>query len=430
MSYAKKTLVAVSALLPAILAATLAGAQPSETPAAGTGPFGEAGLKNVTLDETSGTVEAALIAISKQTGLGLAMTAAKADLEKPLTLVISDRPAGEVLDIIQASTDLELEMRDGILLVRSRAKPPSPEPGAAPQKDEPRTTADDDGGGARRWFDHPRWHKQKKRVEFGGPVVVEKGEHLHSAVSIGDTTTVFGHLDQDAVSIGSSVFVKSGAVVEGKAVAIGGKVVIDPGAVVEDEAVAIGGKVEVAEGGEVDGDRVSIPMPLPAMGGLAGAFGGLLVLHIMGAITRSIVFFGLALLLVWLIPRRLEVVEEYMREKPGISVLSGFLVFAALVPLFIVLAVTIIGIPLIPIAAIMLTGLVILGVAAVISWLGYKVPLFKENKTPVKAVIIGFVAFTIINLIPLLGCLFLMVATFAGVGAAFQSRFGGRPRTA
>jgi hypothetical protein len=255
---------------------------------------------------------------------------------------------------------------------------------------------------------------------------VEKDEHLATAVSIGDNTTVIGHVDEDAVSIGGTLTVKSGGVVERSAVAVGGRVIIEPGAVVGDDAVAVGGTVDVAEDAVLEGDRVSIGMPVPVVGGIAGAVGSILMLNLLGAIARSVVMLAIALLLLWLIPKRVDTVKAYMVDKTGISVLSGFLLFIALVPLFIVLAITIVGIPLIPVAVVVLIALLLLGLTAVIAWLGDKMPVFKANRTPIKTILIGFVVFMLINIIPLIGCLFLLVAAFAGVGAAFQSRFGGR----
>ncbi len=428
MPYTITNCIGVIASVSALLVSPLSVAQSAVPPAesAGADRWGELG--NVTLDETLDTVEAVLIAVSKQAGFGLAIPAATEELAKPFTMVISDRPAGEVLDIIEESTPLHLEMKNGILLVRTEksADPTAPAKGTEEGltisvKEDPN---DENGFNIHARYKHPEEsRRRKKRVKFNAPVVVEKDEHLRTAVSIGGDTTVFGHLDRDAVSIGGNVTVKSGAVVEGTAVSVGGKVIIEPGAVVEDKTVSVGGKVEVAEDAE-GGDQVSLPIPLPMLGGLAGAAGGLIVLHILGAIARSIFLFALALLLVWLIPKRIETARKYIKKKPGISILSGFLVFAALIPLFVVLALTIIGIPLIPVVALILAALIIFGLSGVISWLGYRLPVFRENKTPVKAIIIGFVAFTLLNIIPLVGSVVLILATLAGVGAAFQSRFG------
>jgi hypothetical protein len=138
--------------------------------------------------------------------------------------------------------------------------------------------------------------------------------------------------------------------------------------------------------------------------------------------------FALALLLLWLMPQRIEGVVDYFTQKPGVSILSGLLLFVSVIPLFIVLAITIIGIPLIPIAALILMALAVVGLSAVMVWVGRRVPFFsKSGRGPIKALLLGFVVFLIVNIIPFFGGLFFLIVALLGVGAAFQSRFGGRP---
>ena len=397
----------------------------------------DVGDRQVTLALARGTVSDAFLSISEQTKLQLAISADEKDLQKTFTLMVNNQPVRETLQVITALTNLKAEIRGDVLLVQSKDAETAAAPAESASTESPREASDEaadadkDSHGFKSWkerfAEHRQfWQKRKKRVEFGRPVVVEKDEHLATAVSIGDDTTILGHIDEDAVSIGGTLTVKSGAVVERSAVAVGGRLIIEPGAVVGDDAVAVGGTVDVAEDAVVDGDRVSIGIPLPTVGGIAGAVGGILVINLLGAIARSVILFAIALLLLWLIPQRVSTVKGYLVQKPGVSLLSGFLLFLALVPLFIVLAITIVGIPLIPVAVVALFALMLLGLTAFIEWLGDRTPVFKNRRTPLKALAIGFVVFMLINIIPIFGCLFLLAAACAGVGAALQSRFGGR----
>src|SRR5262249_53940055 len=54
----------------------------------------------VSIDQPRGTILDALSAIAKQTGWSLVVTAPESATKRPLTLQVSNRPAGEVLDLV------------------------------------------------------------------------------------------------------------------------------------------------------------------------------------------------------------------------------------------------------------------------------------------------------------------------------------------
>ena len=163
----------------------------------------------MTLDIAGGTVSDVLLAISKQTELALAISADEADLQKTFTLVVTAKPVNEVLEILRSTANLDMEMKSGVLVVRSKgeaAVPAEIENGGV-DKEYGADRRRRNRGGHRSWrerFDEQQqfWKKRKKRVELGAPVTVNKDEHLETAVSIGDNTTIAGHIDKDAVSIG------------------------------------------------------------------------------------------------------------------------------------------------------------------------------------------------------------------------------------
>jgi hypothetical protein len=229
-----------------------------------------------------------------------------------------------------------------------------------------------------------------------------------------------------AVAIGGSVTVLG--VVNGEAVAIGGSVTLEPGAVVKGEAVAIGGKVEVKPGARLDGDRVSIGGSLKGaidfFTGVATGSVAWFLYSVVGTFVRALILFLLALMIVSFMPQRLERIQTYMSENPGSSVLGGIGVAIGFVPLCVLLAITIIGILLIPFALLALIAIHVVGLTAFMVWLGYKIPLFQEKKTPIVAMTMGLVVITLIDLIPVLGSLLVTAIAFVAAGAVLLSKLG------
>ena len=69
----------------------------------------------VSIDQPRGTVLDALSAIAKQTGWSLVVTAPESATTHPLTLQVSKRPAGEVLDLILEAGSLRASFAEGVL---------------------------------------------------------------------------------------------------------------------------------------------------------------------------------------------------------------------------------------------------------------------------------------------------------------------------
>src|SRR4030095_2823139 len=79
----------------------------------------------VTIDQPRGTVLDALSAITKQTGWGLVVAAPESVTTRALTIQVSNRPAGEVLDLVLEAGSLRASFAEGVLQVRSGAPPAS-----------------------------------------------------------------------------------------------------------------------------------------------------------------------------------------------------------------------------------------------------------------------------------------------------------------
>src|SRR5437899_91623 len=215
----------------------------------------------VSIDQPRGTVLDALTTIAKQTGWSLVVTAPESATTRPLTIHVSKRPAGEVLDLVLEAGSLRASFADGVLRVRSDT-----------------TAASGDS-----------WRERRRE---------RRGRH-------GSERGVFGQ----SLTIGADETVN-------KAVAIG-----------------------------------ALPF---------------------------------------------------------------------------VLAVTIIGIPLIPVAAMLLLALFLFGFTVSSGWLGDRMSVSQENKTPVKSVAQGGAILVVVGLLPWIGTAALVLAAAVSAGAALLSRFGRR----
>jgi hypothetical protein len=437
-----------------VLAPTASNAQEARAPEDGTDTGivqGEwpARLRPVSLRLDDGTVAQALQTSAEQAGIGLVLEDVAAASARRLTLRLQKRPAREVIELLLRSGGLRARVEGGILFVQGPPPPvtepaPAPAPPAvpptgeagkdeAPADDNARMEQDEDstraevllgpGGLSVKARKGERRHKKMRggnrdeRVQVGKSLRIEAGEEVDSAVAVGGSLTVAGHVREDAVAVGGSVTLEPGATVDGDAVAVGGSVTLEPGA-------------------ELGGDRVGIGGPLGSLiSGVAGGFdgddvpwGALVLLHTLAKLMRVAVLFVIGLLIVSFAPRRYARIREYMTARPGKSALAGLIILLATVPLCVLFAVTVIGIPLIPFLLLLLLALIVFGLTAFLTWLGDKVPLFKGRKTPVAALAIGVAMFFLVSLVPLVGSAVLTVFSFFGAGAAFLTKLGAAPK--
>jgi hypothetical protein len=347
----------------------------------------------VSIDQPRGTVLDALSAIAKQTGWSLVVTAPESATTRPLTLQVSKRPAGEVVDLILEAGSLRASFADGVLRVRADA--------TAVSRDS--------------WRERRRERRGRhgsERVVFGQSLNVGTDETVDKAVAIGGSVTIAGHVRRDAV-------------------AIGGSVTLLPGARVEGDAVAIGGAVSVAEGATLEGDNVSLGETIPTTVGsmtrwVVGGPHMFSMFSFASRLTRAVLLFVIALLIAVAFPGALTRIGAYLVNRPGLSALSGVAILLGFVPLCVLLAVTIIGIPLIPVAVMLLVALFLFGFTVSAAWLGERMPVSQERKTPIKSVAWGGAILAVVGLVPWIGMAALILAAAVSAGATLLSRFGRR----
>lgn len=253
------------------------------------------------------------------------------------------------------------------------------------------------------------------RVQFGGNIVVAQDERLSgNVVAIGGSVTVDGMVDGDVTAVGGRVTVTGQ--VRGDVAAVGGDVVLQSAARVSGAATAVGGEVQRSPGAEVGGDITSVPF-------VPGLFPFAVILGIVQGISLLVTLLLAAILSVAIFPTQVQVVERTMEQAPWASIGVGLLTFVLLVVLAIPLIFTIIGLPL---ALLGFLVAALFGSAALGALLGRRIlSAFRAGPTThIVAAIAGILIIWVISLIPILGGLFLFVATLFAVGAVALSRFG------
>jgi hypothetical protein len=349
----------------------------------------------VSIDQPRGQVLDALGAIAKQAGWTLVVTAPESATTRPLTLQVSKRPAGEVLDLVLEAGSLRASYADGILRVRPDA-----------------TAASADS-----WRERRRERRGRlgpERVVFGRSLMIAADETVDKAVAIGGSITIAGHVRRDVVAVGGSITLLPGARVEGDAVAIGGAVSIGEGAALEGDNVSLGGRIPTVVGSIVRG----------SVGSMRSMFG------VASRVTRAALLYVIALLIAAAFPDASTRIRTYLVKRPGLSALGGIVILLGFLPLCMLLAVTIVGIPLIPVAALFVLVLLLIGFTVSAGWLGERMPVSQENRTPVKSVARGGAVLAVIGLLPWIGTIVLILAAAVSAGAALLSRFGRRTEMA
>src|SRR5262249_54488473 len=147
-------------------------------------------------------------------------------------------------------------------------------------------------------------------------------------------------------------------------------------------------------------------------------------------LTRAALLFVIAVLIAVAFPGALMRIVTYLVNRPGLSALGGLALLLGFVPLCVLLAVTIIGIPLIPVAVMLLVALFLFGFTVSAAWLGERLPVSQEHRTPGKSVAWGAAILVVVSLIPWIGTAALIIVAAMAAGATMLSRFGRRAEIA
>lgn len=270
----------------------------------------------------------------------------------------------------------------------------------------------------------------KQRVGTGGPVHVEKG-------TVVDT----------AVAYGGPVVVEEGAIVEGDAVSFGGDVILEKDALVRGDAVAFGGSVVKGEGAEVRGDAVNFggtglgsamarsmvktqrAQDVTSSSDGAKSSGGSAAGNRVAAfLLQFAVLFGLGFLMTMFAPQRMKAIEANIRAEPVKNGLAGFLGLLAAIPATVLLVLTLVGIPVAIVLWPAIAFFIAVGLVAIANRLGTVLPTGRMRKTQALVLAVGTLALMLVSLIPVLGKMAVGAAAFIGLGAIIRTRFGQQSR--
>ena len=235
----------------------------------------------------------------------------------------------------------------------------------------------------------------------GRDITIAEGQQIDNAVAVGGQITVDGLVAKNVLAIAGSVVLTRNAVVRGKVIVIGGVIARGSGSLVYGDIT------------EVNSTTLSEAVHSAMRGELEGWS---LILNIISLCFFAIILI-VTLIMTLLIPRSLALIANAIEASKLKSFLLGFLATLMIVPFFMLLAISIIGIFLIPLAFTAIVLAAIIGFIAFSSLLGnfiitrifrgYKKSLVKETLVGVSLLwILGWIPFYIGMLIKVLAITF------------------------
>jgi len=247
----------------------------------------------------------------------------------------------------------------------------------------------------------------KNVFKAGSDIAVEEGQKVNNIVCIGGQVTVNGLVEQNILAIAGSVVLTHKAVVRGNVVVVGGVVVRGSGSqifgdITEINSSTLSDAINSAMRGELDGWS--------------------LILNIISLCFFAIILI-IALIMTLLIPRSLAIIANAIQTNKIKSLLWGFLTTLMIVPFFMLLAISIIGIFLIPLAFTALLLAAIVGFIAFSSLLGNFIitKIFHGyKKSLVKETLVGLSLLWILGWMPFyIGLLIKVLAITFGLGGVW-----------
>ncbi|MDD4356535.1 MAG: hypothetical protein PHN98_04715 [Smithellaceae bacterium] len=238
----------------------------------------------------------------------------------------------------------------------------------------------------------------------GRDVTVKQGEKVENVVVVGGQATINGLVEQNVIAVGGSVVLTNYAVVRGNVIVVGGIVAKGSGSLVfgditEVNSTTLADSINSAMRGELEGWS--------------------LILNVISLCFFAIILI-IALIMALLMPQSLDAVVSAIRTYTLKSFFWGFLATLMIMPFFMLLAVSVIGILLIPLAFTALLLAVIIGFIAFGSLLGNMIitKIFPgHQKSIVKETLVGLCLLWLLGWIPFyIGMLIKALAITFGLG--------------
>ena len=246
--------------------------------------------------------------------------------------------------------------------------------------------------------------------KIGEDVLIEEGSRVNHVLTINGQITVTGTVEGNVIAMGDSVVLTRKALVKGNVVVLGGVLVKAKGADVQGTITEINSS-NISE--------VITHVLSDEWEGWSWVF----------AIFSLTIFFSIliiAILMVLLIPKPIQVIAASIREETMKITLWGLLGLVLVVPLAILLTVSVIGIVLIPLEMILVVVAGLLGLIAVSQLVGRKLyALFKRPGQHIcRETFWGLVVLWSVGWIPYIGWMIKVLALMMGLGAVIYTRFG------
>ena len=238
----------------------------------------------------------------------------------------------------------------------------------------------------------------------GRDITVEKGEDVENVVVVGGQATINGLVEQNIIVVGGSAVLTNNAVIRGNVIVVGGIVAKGSGSLVfgditEVNSATLADSINSAMRGELEGWS--------------------LILNVISLCFFAIILI-IALIMALLTPRALDAVVGAIRTSKLKSFFWGFLATLMIVPFFMLLAISVIGILLIPLAFTALLLATIIGFTASGSLLGNWIitKIFRGyQRSIVKETLVGLCLLWLLGWIPFyIGMLIKALAITFGLG--------------
>jgi hypothetical protein len=282
-------------------------------------------------------------------------------------------------------------------------------------------------------------------VKVGRDITVEEDEKIDGdVVVVGGDVSVKGTVLGGVVAVGGDVFVDSTAVIEGDAVSVGGKVEKEPGAVIKGEKVRVGFLPK-----KFFKPTPSVVFPPIHMFRLPPLFGDFRGLALFARIIKIMLLLFLGIVVISILPKNVAKVKDKVRQEFLKSALIGLAAEILVIPIFLLLIVTIIGIPVaILVEPLLILAALILGYTGISYFIGEKLREGTSLKpeSPVMTLVIGILAvesvlllarvvgifghflFAFSWILTFVGWTIWYVAITVGFGASILTRLGTRPK--
>ena len=259
-------------------------------------------------------------------------------------------------------------------------------------------------------------------VVLGGALDVRAGGRIDGDVTVfGGNSSVDGRIDGNLAMVGGNLTLGSEAVVDGDLVTFGGNVTQDEGAVIRGERI---------QGSWFNISRPTTPVSplvprlyLPSgWNNFENWFSGLV-----SVVMSAAALIALGLLLFYLLPRQMAVIEQTVRSAPAASLGVGLLTLIVLPIILALLVIICIGIPVAVLVALMAVAAGICGWIVVGTMLGrWMLAALKARAAPALDVVAGVGTLSLLSAVPCAGWLLSLVVVTAGLGAVVLTRFGTR----